>query len=61
MITKPGIVPNSMRKGGGGFKKSFPCPHTFDDHKPKITVLKDECNQPISKKNTNFKGEHGLY
>ena len=24
---------------GGGFKKSFPCPHTSDDHKPKITVL----------------------
>ena len=24
--------------GGGGFKKSFPCPQTFDDHKPKITV-----------------------
>ena len=27
-----------FEEGGGGFKKSFPCPHTFDDHKPKITV-----------------------
>ena len=26
-------------EGGGGFKKSFPFPHTSDDHKPKITVL----------------------
>ena len=24
--------------GGGGVKKSFPCLHTSDDHKPKINL-----------------------